>query len=96
METIAHPFRLTCGNVDKNLSEFEEAIKNYTDSGFDIIGASEAIKILEQNEAFLDMGDLILMNQEQQFNLQNIKHSADLNRVEVNTTEYVRSMELHK
>ena len=42
------------------------------------------------------MGDLILMNQDQQFNLQNIKHSADLNRVEANTTEYVRSMELLK
>ena len=96
METIAHPFRLTCGDVDKNLSEFEETIKNYIDNGFDIIGASEAIQILEQNEAFLDMGDLILMNQDQQFNLQNIKHSADLNRVEANTTEYVRSMELLK
>tara|TARA_E500000331_G_C17211432_1_gene693872 strand:+ start:55 stop:1068 length:1014 start_codon:yes stop_codon:yes gene_type:complete len=96
METIAHPFRLTCGNIDKNLIEFDRSIKNYISSGFDIISTSQAVSILEKNNKFMDIGDLLLMSQGQQLNLQNLKHSADLNRVEINTTEYVRSMELSK
>lgn len=92
METIAHPFRLTCGNIDKNLLEFEQCIKNYRDMGFDIISAAQAINTLENNEKFMDIGDLILMSQNQQLNLQNFKHSADLNRVEINTSEYVKSL----
>ena len=36
METIAHPFRLTSGNIDENLIQFENCIKNYIENGFDI------------------------------------------------------------
>jgi len=96
METIAHPFRMTSGNIDKNLSEFEKAIQNYNNTGFDIISSSKAIDILSKNEKFLDIGDLLLMMQSHQTNLQNVKHRADLNRVELNTMEYVKSMELDR
>lgn len=96
METIAHPFRLTCGNVDQNLIDFENTIKNYRANGFDIISSSQAINILNQNEQFMNIGDLILINQNQQLSLQQFRHSADLNRVESNTKDYVNSMRMLK
>jgi hypothetical protein len=96
METIAHPFRMTCGNVDQNLVDFENCIKHYRENGFDIISSAQAVSILEANEKFLDIGDIVLMGENKQLTLQNMKHSADLNRVELNTFEYVRSMELNK
>ena len=40
----------------------------------------------------MDIGDLMLISQNQQLNLQNFKHNADLNRVEINTSEYVKSL----
>lgn len=92
METIAHPFRLTCGDVDKNLEEFDNSIKNYINEGFDIISSSQAIDILSSNKEFMSIGDLLLIAQGHQPNLQQVKHAADLPRVESNTLDYVRSM----
>jgi len=92
METIAHPFRLTCGDIDKNLSEFEKTIQDYIKSGFEIISSAQAINILSKNSKFMAISDLLLVAQSHQVNLQNIRHQADLNRVETNTREYVRSL----
>ena len=92
METIAHPFRITCGDVDKNLEEFDNTIKNYINEGFDIISSSQAIDILSSNKDFMSIGDILLIAQGHQPNLQQAKHAADFLRIESNTLDYVRSM----
>lgn len=92
METIAHPFRLTSGNIEKNLEQFELSIKNYRQNGFEIISSRKAIDILKANEKFMSVGDLLLIAQSHQPNLQQVKHNADLPRVEANTKEYVRAL----
>jgi hypothetical protein len=92
METIAHPFRLTSGDVDKNLNDFEISVKNYKKLGFEIISSSKAIEILKRNNDFMSMPDLLLIAQDHQVNLHNFRHSADLPRIQANTNEYVKSL----
>ena len=95
METIAHPFRLTAGDIDANLNSFQRSIQAYKERGIRIVSAAQAINIFYENDVMNQLIDIALLNTG--FHLEpnnNVKFSANMPRLDKDINDYILSMEI--